>query len=314
MFINDLPFDDEEDDVENPLLEEGDDEEALDLLDDSEDDGEEDKKKPADKKPADKSEDGEDADEDEDGVGADAKNKNRFEKRLKREVYMRRESERQRDEALRYAKQVLEDRRKDRQIAHIATKAFAEESASSIDAAMAGAEAEYRKAYEDADADALIKAQKRMAELAVKKEKASDRVERLKNIPDPVEDTPAFEAPRRGPDEKTIIWQEKNQWYGKDDIMTAAAWTIHQRLAQKGIYGNTDVYWTLLDKGMRESFPHKFEQKKAASSTSVVAGVSRRSATGTQRSLQLTDSQKAVAKRLGLTNQQYLEELKKMES
>lgn len=322
--LNSEFVDREEDDKEI----EDDDDSLVDLDLDDDADGEDEKPKGA-KAAAEKEEDGQksaggatNADTDgsaDDGAGdvsESAVNKKTFEKRLKRETYLRREAERQAAEALRYAKQVLEERKKDRQLAYTATKAYVDESALSVDEAIKAAEIEFKRAHEDADTERLLNAQKRIAELTVKKATVAERAEKLKSVPEPNDnEVPSFEAPRQGPDEATLSWLEKNPWYGKDQIMTAAAWTIHQQLGQKGIYGNTDAYWRLMDAGLRESFPHKFgtpQTTQKTQSNSVVAGVGRRSANGSQRSSQLTPTQKHIAKRLGLTEAQYAEELKKI--
>lgn len=304
-------------------------EDDLNLLEDP-DEGETEEKEPA-KEPAkeadSKADDKEGGDEEKTGsVGAseeeepdkeaDAEpakklDKNEFLTRLKKETWKRREAERQRDEAVDFARRVNEERTKDRQTARTATRAYVEESSASVEQLFKNAQDELLRAHEAADPEKMVEAQTKLTELALKKQRAADRAERLKEIEAEPEEKPTFQ-PQRGPDERTLEWTKKNPWYGKDEILTAAAWTIHQRLAKQGVFGNTDSYWKELDTGMRDAFPHKFGNKPA-SKPSVVAAVSRRSSAPSkiQRSSDLTDSQKAVAKRLGVTEQQYLEEYNK---
>jgi hypothetical protein len=123
-------------------------------------------------------------------------------------------------------------------------------------------------------------------------------------------------------DTKAISWQEKNTWFGQDDEMTSLALGLHEKLVKENgmAYATTDEYYKRIDQTMRKRFPENFEEEKTqedAKSTSrtkpstVVAPASR--STSSKR-ITLTTSAQAIAKKLGLTNEQYARELMKMEA
>jgi gentisate 1,2-dioxygenase len=115
-------------------------------------------------------------------------------------------------------------------------------------------------------------------------------------------------------DSKAQSWQEKNSWFGQDDEMTSLALGLHEKLVkQNGMaYATTDEYYKRIDETMRKRFPENFEdvddekpQSKVKPST-VVASASRSTSS---KKVRLTTSQQAIAKKLGLTNEQYAREL-----
>lgn len=180
----------------------------------------------------------------------------------------------------------------------------------------------YREAYEAGDPDKLVEAQEKL-------NLANYRMQQLSNykptVQDPetevYEEQPVVQTPR--PDTKTLAWQERNTWYGSDAEMTASALGLHQKLVtQRGPqYAGSDEYWTAIDTTMRRRFPEYFgESEKPAETTpearqtknaAVVAPASR---SRSPKKIVLKQSQIAIAKKLGLTNEQYARELMKMDS
>jgi hypothetical protein len=128
------------------------------------------------------------------------------------------------------------------------------------------------------------------------------------------------------PDQKTLAWQERNTWWGTDEEMTASALGLHQKLVKQhgANYASTDEYWQTIDTTMRRRFPEYFgeEDKPNSGSTrstnradtrpaTVVAPASRSTSS---KKIVLKQSQLNIAKKLGLTPEQYAREFAKMES
>jgi hypothetical protein len=177
----------------------------------------------------------------------------------------------------------------------------------------------YRDAYEAGDTDKVLEAQEKL-------HTAQYRLEQLANYkpalqPQETEVQLASEAvqiPR--PDQKTTAWQERNQWFGLDEEMTASAIGLDQKLKKQ--YGDryigTDEYWGVIDTTMRRRFPEYFGDSEPASSdtrpaartnkSAVVASASRSTSS---KKIVLRQSQLAIAKKLGLTAEQYAREVAK---
>lgn len=183
------------------------------------------------------------------------------------------------------------------------------------------AKREYRDAYEAGDTDRVIEAQEKLS-------KATMRAEQINNYR-PTLQTPTTEIeipqeqvqiPR--PDHKTMAWQERNQWYGSDAEMTASALGLHQKLVtQRGPqFAGTDEYWQTIDKTMRRRFPEYFGVDEVAEGNPKVARekpapvVAPASRSRSPKKIVLKQSQLAIAKKLGLTPEQYARELMKTEN
>ena len=112
------------------------------------------------------------------------------------------------------------------------------------------------------------------------------------------------EAPR---DPKAESWAEKNEWFGTDNAMTYTAYDIHQELVQNGVDPRDDEYYNEIDRRIRKEFPHKFEAKSKP--TQKVASAVRTTSTG-RRTVRLTPSQVAIAKKLGVPLEEYAKHVK----
>jgi hypothetical protein len=173
----------------------------------------------------------------------------------------------------------------------------------------------YKEAYESGDSDALAEAQELLNRatnnaMEVEKWKPTQQTA-LQQIENEVQTQPqAARAPQTAPvlDEKAQAWASKNQWFGRDDAlgrkMTGYAVLVHKTMVDDGVDPTSDGYYKQLDREMRERFPEGFSAQ--APSTTVVASV-QRSAKG--KKVTLTQTQASLAKRLGLTNEQYAREL-----
>jgi len=184
---------------------------------------------------------------------------------------------------------------------------------------LAEARRAYRDAYEAGDTDKVLDAQERLNAAQYRLEQLANYKPALQAQETEVQIAPeAVQIPR--PDQKTIAWQERTQWYGLDEEMTASALGLHQKLEKQ--YGNryvgTDEYWGAIDTTMRRRFPEYFGDFEPASSdtrpaartnkSAVVASASRSTSS---KKIVLRQSQLAIAKKLGLTAEQYAREVAK---
>jgi len=149
---------------------------------------------------------------------------------------------------------------------------------------------------------AEIKTQHKMEETAAKKETS-----RL-NRPVRAQQTPP-------PDPKAESWAEKNEWFGKDNAMTYTAFDLHRKLTEEeGIDPKSDEYYEEVDKRIRLEFPHKFgkntvAEKTTSKPTQNVASATRSSRTAGRKTVRLTSSQVAIAKKLGVPLEEYAKQL-----
>ena len=182
------------------------------------------------------------------------------------------------------------------------------------------AKRDYREAYEAGDADKLVEAQEKL-------NVASYRLQQISNyrpaLQQPVREVeqPVQQVQTPRLDTKTVAWQERNTWYGTDPEMTASALGLHQKLVnERGPqFAGTDEYWDAIDKTMRRRFPDYFGEDEVAkekptsreAKPTVVAPASR---SRSPKKIVLKQSQLVIAKKLGLTPEQYARELMKMEN
>ena len=238
-------------------------------------------------------------------------------KRLRYEFHEERRSkeaaERMREEAVRYAENIAKENSDLKNILHRGEKVLLSEIKGRADGELDRARTDFKSAYEAGNADELVKAQEAMTRSQYDLSRAS---EAQPTIPDPALSPPAPSRPAPV-DPKLQSWLRENNWFGQDEELTSFAYGVHEKLVKKdGVDPRTDEYYTRINKRMREVFPGKFEngmgaEEPAASSraSSVVAPANRSS--GKPRQVQLTSTQVALAKRLGITPQQYAQQLLK---
>ena len=168
----------------------------------------------------------------------------------------------------------------------------------------------YREAYESGDTDKLMEAQEAITKTTVQ----LDRVENFKLPPLQEEEfkVQTQQQPNYEPDDKVKAWQKRNSWFGDDEEMTATALGLHEKLKRNGVVIGSDDYYATLDKTMRKRFPENFEEPEVQKpKPTVVASATR---TTSSKKVKLNTSQVALAKKLGLTPEQYVRELLKLES
>jgi hypothetical protein len=227
---------------------------------------------------------------------------------------------REKQELERLAQHMVAENRKLKEYVNSGTEQFAASQLQVADSELENAKRQYKQAYESGDADALVAAQEAMTEAKMKVQAAKN----FKPTPLQVEEselqTQKTEVPRQELDDKTARWQAKNQWFGSPgyEEITSFALGLHQKLVNSGVDPRSDDYFERIDARMKSTFPEVFgkDEDKPKSGegtkrpTSVVAPATR--STGAKK-VQLTPTQLALAKKYGLTPQQYAAEVAKLE-
>jgi hypothetical protein len=240
-----------------------------------------------------------------------------------RKVYHdeRREKEqafREQQEAIRLAQSLVEENKRIRSILQTGSQEYASTLQNAARLELDAARRAYKEAYDSGDSDQIMEAQEKLTDAGMRLKQAENfKMPPLQQQEYVVQNTPS--EPERPANPKLEAWQERNPWYGVDDEMTAAALGLHEKLKKSGeVQVGSDEYYAILDKTIRRRFPEQFEEEtgskaKAESRTkpSTVVAPAMRS-TAPQR-IKLKASQVALAKKLGLTPEQYALELRKLE-
>ena len=231
-----------------------------------------------------------------------------------------REAERQKDAAITYAKKVQEEQTflKDR-LTKLDT-GFVSEMENRINSSLEAAQTKLRSAREAGDIEAEVKAQKDIARLGYEEarlaEIKSKQVVRGKEDSGEVIKQPTItqqEQPLPPPDPQAEEWASKNTWFGTDNAMTYTAFDLHKRLVEEEGYDpKSGEYYSEIDKRIRVAFPQKFGNNSAQETTKPVQNVAsaKRSNRGSGRkTVKLTSSQVAIAKKLGVPLEEYAKHL-----
>ena len=241
-------------------------------------------------------------------------------KRINKLTYKVRESERREQAAIDYAQSVQDELNKTKNKLSKTDKNLYDEYSTRVTSQLNSAQEAYKKAYESGDTDALLESQKDMAKLAVEEEslKRVRPQEAEIQYEDPqVEQqvAPRYQEPARAiqPDPKAKAWADKNTWFGDDLAMTTAAFAFHRQLTEgEGYDPTSDDYYKEVDKRLAESFPHRLgntqkEVKENVAGSSKGVGTTR---ARSRRTIKLTPSQVAIAKRLGVPLEEYAKHIK----
>ena len=235
-----------------------------------------------------------------------------------------RESERREQAAIEFAQGLQHEQTKLQQKTRQLDTGYVNEFASRVEAQTAEAKKQLKDAMDTGDIDAQVEAQQKIARLAVDADRAKkslDQRERLKkemeargvdpNQPQmPTQQAqPQAPQPAAPPDPKAENWAEKNDWFGTDEPMTLTSFSIHRKLVEEGFDTKSDEYYSEIDKRMRETFPHKFEQVSTPTQTVAPATRSTQPAKR-QGTVRLTPSQVAIAKKLGVPLSEYAKYVK----
>lgn len=171
-----------------------------------------------------------------------------------------------------------------------------------------------KRALTSKDNDAVVKAQEQLAQIAIDQQRLKEAEKLLlekENAPKETRQEPSAPQTYKRPDPRAEQWADDNEWFGKDEVMTYAAFGIHKRLVeQEGLDPKSEDYYKSLDAEMRNNFPQKFgDTNKSNRVVQTVASANRSTKTG-RRTVRLTPSQVAIAKKLGVPLEEYAKHVK----
>jgi hypothetical protein len=241
-------------------------------------------------------------------------------KRIAKLTKRMRESERQRDEATRYAQSVLREQKSLKERLTKLDTGYVSEMESRITSSLDAAKSKLRDARDTGSIDAEIEAQKeiaklgyeeaRLAEMKLNQEAEKKKSEFVKQ-PTNIQQGQLSQTP--APDAKATEWAQKNAWFGKDNAMTYTAFDMHKTLVEdEGFDPQSDEYYVELDRRIKLEFPHKFGNTTEQSTrpTQTVASATRNVKRGTGRkTVKLTSSQVSIAKKLNVPLEEYAKQL-----
>ena len=230
-----------------------------------------------------------------------------------------RDEEAQRLAAVEFAEAVKKQNDELKQRLNALDQSYTSEFGTRVDSQIEAAKQAYQKAYDDGDAEAMFEAQKNLSKLALDQaqlEQAKRRQEA--RAEEPVEQQAQAQQPQAQPaqpDPKAEAWAQKNEWFGADQTMTYAAFGVHRQLIEdEGFDPQSDEYYNELDNRMRKEFPHKFAAPTKGDTGPRVASAestaSRSKSTKGRRTVKLTPSQIAIAKRLNVPLEEYAKYVK----
>lgn len=230
-----------------------------------------------------------------------------------------REEERQRQAALEYAEAVKKQNDELKSRLDKLDQSYVGEFGTRIESQIDSAKQAYQKAYDDGDAEAMFEAQKNLSRLALDQAKLDQARQRHQDEAaykeqaqsQPVQQQATQQA--APPDPKAEAWATKNNWFGQDQTMTYAAFGIHRQLIEdEGFDPTSDEYYTELDRRVRTEFPHKFKEAVRDTGPRVASAESTASKSSSKgrRTVKLTSSQIAIAKRLNVPLEEYAKYVK----
>lgn len=252
----------------------------------------------------------------------------------------RREKEaakREHTEAIALTKRLLEENKSLKQKYQQGEKSYVETFKQAAEMEAENAKRRYKEAYDSGNTDDLLAAQEALNTANYKLNRVKDYTPTLQNEDNGVQDSSETQKSSQitvpEPDEKTKTWQKRNTWFGSDMEMTSLAMGYHQQLAQEfgPQYLNTDEYWEKIDKRMRLRFPDYFDDgddKKEDATESTAGGggkptkkadntpvnnVAPASRSTAPRKIRLNKTQLSLAKKLGITPEQYAMEQAKLQ-
>ena len=238
-------------------------------------------------------------------------------KRIAKLTKKMREAERQREEALRYAQSIKQERDQFQTQATSLDKNYATEMEGRISSSIAAAQAKLAAARQNEDSKAEVEALTAISQLGYEQGKLAElktqhQMQETAAKEKPVEQ-PVQRQPEPARDPKAEAWAEKNEWFGKDNAMTYTAFDLHRKLTEEeGMDPQSDEYYAEVDKRIRLEFPHKFdkpvEEKQTTKPTQNVASATRSTKSG-RKQVRLTSSQVAIAKKLGVPLEEYAKQL-----
>jgi hypothetical protein len=228
---------------------------------------------------------------------------------------------REREEAVALLQRFADENKTLKKNLHTGEQAYVDSAKVAFERELEVAKREFKDAYDSGDSDRLTAAQENLLDVKLKLKQVEnyrpkyeeDAGQPEKNVVNtanndgwsvaPVEDA----APKVDP--KAVAWQKRNSWFGENRVMTSMAFGLHEDLVGEGVDPTSDEYYSRIDKEMRRRFPENFEGSDKKRPATVVASAKRSTA---PRKVTLTATQVSLAKRLGLTPEQYAKEMIKL--
>ena len=248
---------------------------------------------------------------------------NKVQSRIDKLTKRLREAERREQAAVQFAQGVQREAQTQTQRANQLDSGYVAEFGDRVAAQITETKNELKQAMDLGDVDKQVEAQAKLSRLSIEEERAASHKaqrERLQqemqargvdpNQPQMPQQMPRQAPPPREPDPKATDWAEKNTWFGSDEPMTLTSFSIHRKLMEEGFDPQSDSYYSEVDKRMRDTFPHKFEQQVSPSQTVASANRGAAPAKARKGSVRLTPSQVAIAKKLGVPLSEYAKYVK----
>ena len=243
-------------------------------------------------------------------------------KRIDRMTYKIREAERREKEALDFAKKVKQEKDDLQGKFDKLDDGYVNEFSTRVKSELEAAKVQLKQAMAKGDVDAQVEANQNLARLAIEEERIKATEQQRKQYEETLKNTGQIGdqpvqnnvQPPRQPDPKAEAWAERNEWFGKDEAMTYASFGIHKKLVEEeGFNPSSDEYYEEIDKRLREEFPQKFndggEVQEGKQPVQTVASAKRTTSAG-RKTVRLTPSQVAIAKKLGVPLEEYAKYVK----
>ena len=239
-------------------------------------------------------------------------------KRIAKLTRKMREAERQREEAVTYAQNVTQQKNHAESRLSKLDKSYVSEFENRVTTSLAAAKQALKNAIESQDVEAQISAQEQLATLSVENARLNSIKANAVQTPreKQVNVTPQQQQPAQQSDPRAEEWASSNSWFGNDTAMTYTAFDIHKKLVeQEGYDPKSDEYYDEVDSRIRLEFPHKFDKiagtttERAKPAQAVASARRSSSTTGRKKTVKLSPSQVAIAKRLGVPLEDYAKQL-----
>ena len=240
-------------------------------------------------------------------------------KRIAKLTHKIREAERQREEAIHFANSVKAEKEQIESRILKTDQRYVSEFESRVKSSLDNAKVALRSAINAGDVDAQVSAQEQIAQLTMEAARLSS-IKSSQELPKQQKEVtinPQQQfAQNPQTDPKAEEWASRNSWFGNDSAMTYTAFDMHKKLVEEeGMDPRSDEYYAEIDKRIRLEFPHKFATKETVSTENTikpvqnVASANRPSQSGRKKTVKLTPSQVAIAKRLGVPLEEYAKHL-----
>jgi hypothetical protein len=242
-------------------------------------------------------------------------------KRINQLTAKRKQALEEADAAVQYAQQQKAENDKLKQQLQALDKGYINEYSNRVESQEDQVKKLFKEAHEAGDAEKMAEAQNIMARLAVEKERVRVQKARSEQVAQqPEQQAQQQPQPKQLPrvedlDPKLQRWMKDNKWFGSDMVMTGAAQGLHQQLVgSEGFDPTSEDYYSEIDKRMRDSFPNKFQDKRANVQTVAPASSSGQVKSGRKKTVQLTPGQVAFANKMKIPLERYAKEVAKLEN